>query len=102
MLLILFKCVIVIPWFRSCAAHQAVENLQYNINVNAQADDDEDADEEERAARRAMRRNIESTTRAAMLDWDEDSEESVGKVLWACWVYLCLCNIVNWHCCMVL
>ncbi len=59
---------------------QAVENLQYNINVNAEADDDEDADDEERAARRAMRRNIATTTRAAMLDWDEDSEENVGKV----------------------
>ena len=57
-----------------------MENLQYNINVNAQADDDEDADDEERAARRAMRQNIATTTRAAMLDWDEDSEESVGKV----------------------
>jgi hypothetical protein len=95
----------VIPWFQSCAAHQAVENLQYNINVNAQADDDEDADEEERAARRAMRRNIESTTRAAMLDWDEDSEESVGKVLCECY-YTCICVIlchnVNGYYCMAL
>jgi hypothetical protein len=54
-----------------------VDNLQYNINVNAQAEDD-DVDSAEQESRQALRKNLASSTRAAMLDWDIDDEANVA------------------------